>query len=882
MIGISIKGHFQYTTEGTTNIEYYSIDIYDNIEKVKTAVIRIDKGYPTISMSSPIENADYLLNEYITAEWNNSKTISGISNISPIDNWDLIDTSTVGAKVFEVTITTNAGNSTTQTIDYNVTAVITPLPQIVRLSDNGWDTSGIGNWNAVTHTATLINDVTMPIYIDSDKIILEGAGHSLTGNSIGSGIYISSRTGITINNVIIDHFPCGITIINSTNIQVSNSNIKKASKGINPINSQNITINNNVLEHNFYGIENYNCSELYIKYNLIDSNQTGFNISESDNLTIQYNTISNNSYSGTNIYHNSYYGLTISNNSIGSTIYNNNFINNPFSIYDDYSINIFNISPENGGGNYWSEHTSPDENHDGFVDTPYDIIHNNVDLYPFVQANGWLPNTSIAIEGIVGSTGAYISDVLVTLIPADGYAGFSINFTEYRINNGNWVTYSIPFTISSLGVIDIDYRSKNVNGALEEIKTKTIENIMAIEFAASAYTVSKSSGTALLTVQRTGGSEGESTINYSSVGGTAPIGVYYQPVSGSLVFAEGEISKTFTIPIYNDANYSGDGTVNLVLNSPSGNVILGYQNTSILYIKDDSVLPSSPSFEIVTYTGEKDTLNSTAYGNFIFITVGNSGIILRSLDGINWAQVQINSFNNLYNVIFDGTKFIVVGGNGTVLTSLDGILWTAANTKTFNDFSSIVFGGGMYVALNTSNNSTRIYISTNGVDWAPLLELSAYLVQITYGNDRFIAVGQSGEIFISLDGITWSQTLQVQNRLNDITFGNGLFIAIGANGTELLSQDGYEWESQSSPTTDNLLSVSYSNGIFIATGSVLTSIDGVNWTNYPILNNYTITSATYFNGEFILTGPDGLIIIFNPGLSLSPIKTPSRGIRFFD
>ena len=58
------------------------------------------------------------------------------------------------------------------------------------------------------------------------------------------------------------------------------------------------------------------------------------------------------------------------------------------------------------------------------------------------------------------------------------------------------------------------------------------------------------------------------------------------------------------------------------------------------------------------------------------------------------------------------------------------------------------------------------------------------LIDITYGNSLFVAVGISGIILTSPDGITWtSRTSNTSNNLYGITYGNGLFVAVGGNGT---------------------------------------------------------------------------------------------------
>jgi len=83
---------------------------------------------------------------------------------------------------------------------------------------------------------------------------------------------------------------------------------------------------------------------------------------------------------------------------------------------------------------------------------------------------------------------------------------------------------------------------------------------------------------------------------------------------------------------------------------------------------------------------------------------------------------------------------------------------------------------------------------------------------ITYGNNAFVAVGQSGIIYTSSDGITWtSRTSGTSEHIWGIASGNGIFVAVGYSGTILTSPDGTTWTSRTSGTTNNLEDISGPN-----------------------------------------------------------------------
>ena len=84
---------------------------------------------------------------------------------------------------------------------------------------------------------------------------------------------------------------------------------------------------------------------------------------------------------------------------------------------------------------------------------------------------------------------------------------------------------------------------------------------------------------------------------YAASAGTAAAGVDFTPVVGTLTFGPGGASKTFVVPILDDAVlFEAGGTVHLTLSGPAGGATLRDPAAAVLTIaEDDGVrVPARP------------------------------------------------------------------------------------------------------------------------------------------------------------------------------------------------------------------------------------------------------------------------------------------------
>jgi beta-glucanase (GH16 family) len=121
--------------------------------------------------------------------------------------------------------------------------------------------------------------------------------------------------------------------------------------------------------------------------------------------------------------------------------------------------------------------------------------------------------------------------------------------------------------------------------------------IPAVSFSAAAYDVNEAAGTATITVNLDLASSSSISVDYATSNGTAAAGTDYTSAAGTLNFAPGDTSKTFTVSIQDNTVYGPSKTVNLALSNPAG-ATLGANGTAVLTIADDdSPLPFLDNFE---------------------------------------------------------------------------------------------------------------------------------------------------------------------------------------------------------------------------------------------------------------------------------------------
>jgi uncharacterized delta-60 repeat protein len=146
----------------------------------------------------------------------------------------------------------------------------------------------------------------------------------------------------------------------------------------------------------------------------------------------------------------------------------------------------------------------------------------------------------------------------------------------------------------------------------------------SFQFSQAVYSVNENGGAITITVSRGGGSQGTVTVNFATSDGVATgttlaakAGTDYATTTGTLTFAPGQITATFTVPVMSDGIYlSMNKVFNLALSNPTGGAFLGFQKTAMVTIVETDQ-PGSLAFSAASYSVAQN-------GGSITITVTRS------------------------------------------------------------------------------------------------------------------------------------------------------------------------------------------------------------------------------------------------------------------
>jgi hypothetical protein len=231
------------------------------------------------------------------------------------------------------------------------------------------------------------------------------------------------------------------------------------------------------------------------------------------------------------------------------------------------------------------------------------------------------------------------------------------------------------------------------------------------------------------------------------------------------------------------------------------------------------LVDADATYEVTPYS-----LNGIAYGNNIFVAVGEYGTIIRSTDGISWTYANVIHTDIDFTNVAYGNGYFVAYSGAQIWSSPDGQNWKSVNG-----------------APNTTGNQTIAYLKDKWTLFAST-GIGGTGLAIYSTSD----VSSTSDVAFGWAGLTASATFSFQCEIYGAAYGNGMYVAVGyRNGMYspliLTSGDGTTWSTQDLPINNGyyypLFGIAYGTGGFIAVSgysyysgsSVLTSSNGKSW-----------------------------------------------------
>lgn len=132
------------------------------------------------------------------------------------------------------------------------------------------------------------------------------------------------------------------------------------------------------------------------------------------------------------------------------------------------------------------------------------------------------------------------------------------------------------------------------------------ESAGSISLSKAAYSVAQNGGSVAITLHRTSGSTAAVSVHYATSNGTASAGTNYTAESGSVSWANGDVSsKTFSVAVSNATPFSGSKTFTVTLSGPTGGAILAAPSSATVSITGSEAPTGSLALSSATYSAQQ-------------------------------------------------------------------------------------------------------------------------------------------------------------------------------------------------------------------------------------------------------------------------------------
>jgi parallel beta-helix repeat protein len=411
---------------------------------------------------------------------------------------------------------------------------------------------------------------------------------TISGNTL-DGIHLVAASGTTIggNRIGLDvgehsagNGRYGISVGTSQNVHiggpglpglVSNLISGNGSDGINASTATSVSI-----VHNTIGIDAL----------VFGNGGNGIHLQGTTIANIDSNSITGNGANGI-LVDGAATGISITGNAIGvNPFHPGGNTGSGVTVAGTSVVSITGNSIDNNGSlgiDLNADGVTPNDSGDG------DSGPNGLQNFPVIGSAVSTPSATIA-QGTLNSTPGKTFTLEFFSSPAPDPSGHGegrtpLGTTSVTTDGSGNATFNFTGASTTAGAT-IAATASSPNGTSEFSNGVTLNAAPTIQFSSATYSVAENGGAATITVTRSGDLTATSTVQYATSNGTATQPADYTAGSGTLTFAPGVGSQTFSIAITTDGLAEVNETVNLTLSIPTA-ATLGSQSSAVLTITDD-------------------------------------------------------------------------------------------------------------------------------------------------------------------------------------------------------------------------------------------------------------------------------------------------------
>jgi uncharacterized repeat protein (TIGR01451 family)/uncharacterized delta-60 repeat protein len=469
------------------------------------------------------------------------------------------------------------------------------------------------------------------------------------------------------------------------------------------------------------------------------------------------------------------------------------------------------------------------------------------------------PDTRIILAGLFSQANGVSRNRITRLLP-DGSADPAANFGA----GANAFVSSVALQADGMMVVGGGFTTFDglARPHLARVYGGSLAGSGVFQFTQANFEADENSTNAVLTVRRRGGTAGNMTIDFGTVGLTAVPGVNFSNVQTTLFFPSGETLRTVKIPVMDDFQITPDLLVSNYLSNPSPPSGLGAQSFSYLTIlNDDSAIQfardSFSAFQNVaggTYLVDLvrvgssrgpaavdffTTTNGTAIEGLDYVAASNT---VQFADGVTTAQVPVQILNNA-TALTDRTIGLQLTNTVNTLLGSPNIASLAILT-TNETPGSLVFGQTNYVVSEADGAAYIGILRTNGHKGTVSVQLSTVGGSAIDGI-RFIGTNTSVTFF---DGET-SKVIPIPVVQNNVFDGNQSLSVVLSNatgGATLL-------QPTNVPVTiiDDEVGLTFTSPFYVVpetAGTIALSVFRQNGTNGDTTVHYSTTNLSALSG----------------------------------